>query len=87
VINCAIIPQLKYNRATQTFHQWRDGARTVYGLNFSTPDEANEFALAMEKALDLLRGSGGKSTSLYCIQYQCRAVVLYSIPVCPDLFI
>ena len=28
----------------------------MYGLNFSTADEANEFATAMDRALDLLRG-------------------------------
>ncbi|CAK8680243.1 unnamed protein product [Clavelina lepadiformis] len=59
VINCAVISQLKYNRATPTFHQWRDGVRTVYGLNFSTHDEANMFAGAMEDALEMLRNGSG----------------------------
>ena len=60
VINCSIIPQMKYNKATPTFHQWRDGVRTVYGLNFSTPDEANHFAEAMENALQMLNDGGGE---------------------------
>ena len=72
VINCAIIPQLKYNKATPTFHQWRDGVRTVYGLNFSTPDEANHFAKAMEDALSQLNGSGGDT---FVIGTSCERVV------------
>ena len=64
MINCSIIPHLKYNRATPTFHQWRDGSRTVYGLNFSSPDDANEFAATMEKSLEILRGGGGKCSTI-----------------------
>nr|XP_009860149.1 protein enabled [Ciona intestinalis] len=55
VINCAVVPQLKYNRATATFHQWRDGNGTVYGLNFSTGHTAAAFAATMDAALDALR--------------------------------
>ncbi|XP_078492063.1 uncharacterized protein LOC101243497 [Ciona intestinalis] len=57
VINCAVVPQLKYNRATATFHQWRDGNGTVYGLNFSTGHTASAFAATMDAALDALRNS------------------------------
>uniref|UniRef100_A0A3P9CER6 WH1 domain-containing protein n=1 Tax=Maylandia zebra TaxID=106582 RepID=A0A3P9CER6_9CICH len=46
VINCAIPKGLKYNQATQTFHQWRD-ARQVYGLNFGSKEDANVFATCM----------------------------------------
>ncbi|TMS12407.1 Protein enabled-like protein [Larimichthys crocea] len=45
VINCAIPKGLKYNQATQTFHQWRD-ARQVYGLNFGSKEDANLLSVA-----------------------------------------
>ncbi|XP_054282519.1 protein enabled-like isoform X1 [Macrosteles quadrilineatus] len=53
VINCAIIKGLKYNQATNTFHQWRDN-KQVYGLNFSNKEDADNFARAMFHALDVL---------------------------------
>ena len=56
VINCAILKGLKYNQATQTFHQWRD-QKQVYGLNFSSKDDAEVFASAMLRALEV---SGGQ---------------------------
>lgn len=52
VINCAILKGLKYNQATATFHQWRDN-KQVYGLNFSSKDDADAFARAMLQALDV----------------------------------
>ena len=52
VINCAILKGLKYNQATQTFHQWRD-QKQVYGLNFSSKDDAEVFASAMLRALEV----------------------------------
>ncbi|KAJ1521628.1 hypothetical protein ONE63_003275 [Megalurothrips usitatus] len=53
VINCAILKGLKYNQATQTFHQWRDN-KHVYGLNFSSKEDADAFARAMLHALEVL---------------------------------
>lgn len=53
VINCAILKGLKYNQATQTFHQWRDN-KHVYGLNFSSKEDADSFARAMLHALEVL---------------------------------
>ncbi|XP_067007842.2 protein enabled [Anabrus simplex] len=53
VINCAILKGLKYNQATATFHQWRDN-KQVYGLNFSSKEDADSFARAMSHALDIL---------------------------------
>ncbi|KAJ8681311.1 hypothetical protein QAD02_017098 [Eretmocerus hayati] len=53
VMNCAILRGLKYNQATVTFHQWRDN-KQVYGLNFSSKDDADAFAKAMLQALDVL---------------------------------
>lgn len=53
VINCALVRGLKYNQATPTFHQWRDN-KQVYGLNFSSKDDADAFAAAMSRALDAM---------------------------------
>jgi len=53
VVNCSIFKSLKYNQATPTFHQWRD-SRQVYGLNFTSKDDADNFAQAMYTALDTL---------------------------------
>ncbi|XP_011184511.2 protein enabled isoform X3 [Zeugodacus cucurbitae] len=55
VINCSILKGLKYNQATPTFHQWRD-SKFVYGLNFSSQNDADAFARAMVHALDVLSG-------------------------------
>lgn len=63
VINCAIPKGLKYNQATQTFHQWRD-ARQVYGLNFGSKEDANVFASAMMHALEVLNSQDTGETSL-----------------------
>ncbi|XP_044753105.1 protein enabled isoform X3 [Coccinella septempunctata] len=53
VINCAILKGLKYNQATATFHQWRDN-KQVYGLNFSSKEDADQFARAMFHSLEIL---------------------------------
>ncbi|XP_069602259.1 vasodilator-stimulated phosphoprotein isoform X1 [Ranitomeya imitator] len=53
VINCPLIRGLKYNQATPNFHQWRD-ARQVWGLNFSSKEEAGQFAAGIIQALDCL---------------------------------
>ncbi|GBM78374.1 Protein enabled [Araneus ventricosus] len=58
VINCSILKGLKYFQATSTFHQWRDNSQ-IHGLNFASRDDAETFALAMERVLDIL----GHSTS------------------------
>jgi len=57
VINCAILKGLKYNQATPTFHQWRDN-KQVYGLNFSSKDDAEVFATAMLRSLEVLNTGG-----------------------------
>ncbi|XP_035703740.1 vasodilator-stimulated phosphoprotein [Folsomia candida] len=56
VINCSILKGLKYNQATPTFHQWRDN-RQVYGLNFSSKDDAEAFAYSMMLAVDALNNA------------------------------
>lgn len=53
VINCSLVKSLKYNQANQTFLQWRD-SKQVYGLNFQTKEEAEQFTLAMKQAVDNL---------------------------------
>lgn len=55
VINCSILKGLKYNQATPTFHQWRD-SKFVYGLNFSSQQDAEAFARAMLHALEVRFG-------------------------------
>ncbi|KAI8035843.1 hypothetical protein M5D96_011274 [Drosophila gunungcola] len=55
VINCSILKGLKYHQATATFHQWRD-SKFVYGLNFSSQNDAENFARAMMHALEVLSG-------------------------------
>lgn len=70
VINCAIPKGLKYNQATQTFHQWRD-ARQVYGLNFGSKEDANVFASAMMHALEVLNSQeSGEQRVCMCDETQ-----------------
>lgn len=73
VINCAIPKGLKYNQATQTFHQWRD-ARQVYGLNFGSKEDANVFASAMMHALEVLNSQDTGKAALHCM-YWCSITV------------
>ncbi|XP_032793005.1 vasodilator-stimulated phosphoprotein isoform X3 [Daphnia magna] len=61
VINCALVRGLKYNQATPTFHQWRD-SKQVYGLNFSSKDDADAFAVAMLRSLETMNSSVPRST-------------------------
>ena len=74
VINCAILKGLKYNQATSTFHQWRDN-RQVYGLNFSSREDADRFADAMLRVLDtLVNSSTGTLPSARSQQQQQQAM-------------
>lgn len=68
VINCPLVRGIKYNQATPNFHQWRD-ARQVWGLNFSTKDEAALFANTMMQALDVLNGETHSRSTITCTQY------------------
>lgn len=60
VINCALVKGMRYNRATGTFHQWRD-VRQVYGINFANGEDATQFGDAVQEALD---GGSKPKTSL-----------------------
>lgn len=75
VINCAIPKGLKYNQATQTFHQWRD-ARQVYGLNFGSKEDANVFASAMMHALEVLNSQDTGRSTLLCVNCCSSTVVV-----------
>ncbi|XP_026184928.1 vasodilator-stimulated phosphoprotein-like isoform X2 [Mastacembelus armatus] len=57
VINCPIIKGMKYNQATQSFHQWRD-QKQVWGLNFGSKEDAALFAKSMKHALEALNAPG-----------------------------
>ncbi|XP_055922851.1 protein enabled isoform X2 [Eupeodes corollae] len=61
VINCSILKGLKYNQATATFHQWRD-SKFVYGLNFSSQQDAEAFARVMMHSLEVLSGRVAANT-------------------------
>lgn len=89
VINCAIPKGLKYNQATQTFHQWRD-ARQVYGLNFGSKEDANVFASAMMHALEVLNSQeAGKRLFTVFFPYDCsnrEKIKCLCIKVCKSCF-
>lgn len=69
VINCAILKGLKYNQATATFHQWRDN-KQVYGLNFSSKEDADQFARAMFHSLEVLSSTVRPQSSQYATNNQ-----------------
>ncbi|KRZ58798.1 Protein enabled -like protein [Trichinella nativa] len=55
VINCAIIPGLKYNFTSDTFHQWRDHInQKLYGLNFLNLEDAVTFGTVMSRVLEMI---------------------------------
>ena len=61
MINCALVKGMRYNRATETFHQWRD-TRQVYGLNFANVSDAVTFGDAVQEALE-----GGNKRTCFCV--------------------
>jgi enabled protein len=62
VLNHSISKGIKYNQATPTFHQWRDQS-CVYGLNFSSKLDAQEFGTTMMKILENVNGSNNNTSS------------------------
>ena len=62
VLNHSISKGIKYNQATPTFHQWRDQS-CVYGLNFSSKLDAQDFGATMMKILENVNGSTNNSSS------------------------
>ncbi|XP_047611416.1 protein enabled homolog isoform X7 [Phacochoerus africanus] len=82
VINCAIPKGLKYNQATQTFHQWRD-ARQVYGLNFGSKEDANVFASAMMHALEVLNSQEAAQSKVTATQESTNLRCIFCGPTLP----
>ena len=52
-VNSALRKGLKYDEATTTFHRWRDSI-TVYGLSFSSKEDAQIIGQAVSDALEHL---------------------------------
>lgn len=77
VINCSIIQGLKYNQATTTFHQWRD-SKFVYGLNFSSSQDAEAFARAMMQALEVGRFNLISNRSIIVTFYFVRLIRFFA---------
>ena len=63
MINCAILPTLKYNAATPTFHQWRESNLKVVGLNFQNAGDAVMFGKAVDDILALLKDGGASNAN------------------------
>lgn len=79
---------MKYNQATENFHQWRD-PKQVWGLNFGSKEDAALFASCMMHALETLNaGKHSKarqnirSTSdhVKCFCVKCRYTAYYLVP-------
>lgn len=51
---CVISDDLKYTRATPTFHHWQTGGCS-YGLTFQIPPEADTFAKAVGRSVEAIR--------------------------------
>jgi hypothetical protein len=67
---------MKYNAATPTFHQWRD-QRQVYGLNFHSKDDAEQFKDAVDEALDTL--NAGRAASNLVVNKNTNSVKKYRL--------
>lgn len=52
VANCAITDSFCYNRATTSFHQWRDITGRVYGIKFASTDDAIMFGDTVDGIVD-----------------------------------
>ena len=53
VINSPIYKELFYQKSSETFHNWNDNAY-LYGLNFASLTDANNFAETMQISVDSL---------------------------------
>jgi len=54
-INSAIAKNMKYKVTPQGFLQWRD-TKSVYGLTFGSPEDADTFAQWIQYAVDSIGG-------------------------------
>jgi hypothetical protein len=55
VINSSLFPELQYQKASETFHNWAD-AVNMYGLNFASLPDANNFSATLEDSVARLLG-------------------------------
>jgi len=62
-INAMLYQNMIYQKASDTFYQFQDGDGNVYGLNFSTHEEAATFAEQTEEALKVIAGAEDNSTA------------------------
>jgi len=56
VLNANILKNINYAKASETFHQWSD-ARSAYGLNFATKEDAANFHAAITAAIQKLNAA------------------------------
>jgi WH1 domain len=73
VINSAVFKELKYQKLSETFHNWADTKRT-YGLNFAS--DAEVFCDTMNDCIEKLKGvylkelaGGGGGCCLHVLVY------------------
>lgn len=79
VINCPIVKGMKYNQATPNFHQWRDH-KQVWGLNFSTKEDAASFANSMMHTLEAVSapvdtGKHSNARGCFCVSHAVMFIV------------
>jgi hypothetical protein len=48
-----VVPDIVYQKATTKFVQWKD-EEAVYGLNFNTDEEADQFVAEFQLAIDAM---------------------------------
>ncbi|GMR58029.1 hypothetical protein PMAYCL1PPCAC_28224, partial [Pristionchus mayeri] len=57
VLDTRLYFKMHYKCATPMFHQWRDEKKQVYGLNFSSGDQAGNFEGVVRQALEIIAHS------------------------------
>ena len=53
MINSPVYRELVYQKSSDTFHNWNDNVR-LYGLNFASLADANNFAETIQVCVDAL---------------------------------
>ena len=53
MLNASVVADIVYQKATSKFVQWKD-EEAVYGLNFYTDEEADQFVEEFQGAIDVL---------------------------------
>lgn len=62
LLNQQIFHKLKYQAATASFHQWRNEHRQVYGLNFSSDQDAVKFHASVMQAMEIVSNGSDYGT-------------------------